>query len=113
MGRKKIYQTEEERKAAQKEAYKRWYEKNKAAQAAWHKQWYQDNKTEWVTKMKQYNSTPFGRAVNLVGSYKQNDIKYNRGECTVTAEWIIDNVFSGQCCHYCGESDFTIILSGN
>lgn len=96
MGRKKKYNTKEERKAAQRE---------------YNKQFYQDHREEITEKVKQRQkhsrSTPNGRAGNLVSAYRQKDKKYNRGECTLTPEWIVDNVFSGQVCHYCGESDWT------
>lgn len=76
MGRKKKYFTEEERKAARR--------KNKVKN----------------------QSTPKGRAVNLLTSYRQSDKKYGRGECTLTADWIVENIFS-QPCHYCGRTDWT------
>lgn len=56
---------------------------------------------------KAYRQTKRGRALTLISGYKKSDLKYNRGECTITAEWMIENVFSGQCCHYCGETDWT------
>ena len=40
-------------------------------------------------------------------SYQTADKKHNRGECTITGEWMVDNVFSGQICFYCKESDWT------
>lgn len=46
------------------------------------------------------------RATQILGSYKKTDRKYNRGECTLTSQWIIDHIFSGQVCQYCGESDW-------
>lgn len=48
------------------------------------------------------------RAINLVCSYKKEDIKYNRGECTLTAQWILDNIFSRSCL-YCGETDWHLL----
>lgn len=58
-------------------------------------------------RKKIYHSTKNGRAVNLCSNYRYSDKKYNRGECTLTPEWIIENIFSGQKCHYCGEDDWT------
>ena len=46
-----------------------------------------------------------GRASYLVGSYRQSDKLCNRGECTLTPEWIIDNIFTSKC-HWCGETDW-------
>lgn len=106
MGRKN-YNTKEERKAAHAASMKRWYEKNKETQLAYMKQRYADNRETILEQVKQYQLSPVGRAVNLVGAYKQNDIKYKRGKCTITAAWIVENVFSGQVCHYCGETDWT------
>ena len=48
-----------------------------------------------------------GRAINLVKRYRQSDKQYNRGECTLTAKWMVNNIFSGQKCIFCGESDWT------
>lgn len=56
----------------------------------------------------QYNKTKNGRANKLITAYKISDKKYNRGECTLTTEWIVDNIFSKPC-HYCGETDWTKI----
>lgn len=57
---------------------------------------------------RQYYSTPYGRAVGIVSSNNKKD--RGRGFDTsqnVDAQWIVDNVFSGQSCIYCGESDWT------
>lgn len=62
--------------------------------------------SEYLKEYKaEYNKTPMGRAVYLVNSYQKADKKYNRGECTLTAQWIIDNIFNKPC-HYCGETDW-------
>lgn len=42
------------------------------------------------------------RARYLLSSYVRKDKKYGR-ETNITQQWIIDNVFSGQHCWYCGE----------
>lgn len=123
--------TEEERKQARRLYMKQWREANKEKIAEYNKQYYKNNaemfaeyhkqyhknnaemiaeyNKQWREKNadydKQYRQTPMGRAKNLVNSYKQNDKKYDRGECTLTTKWIIDNIFS-QKCIYCGESDW-------
>lgn len=56
-------------------------------------------------KIKQYNKTPFGRASNLVSTYKDSDRKHNRGECTLTAKWVVENIFGKKCAH-CDKSDW-------
>ena len=119
------YKTEEERKQAKREYLKQWYKANKEKIAERHKQYRQEN-AEKIAELnkhyyqknkeknaeykkqydKQYYSTPMGRAVRLVGSYNKADHNHNRGECTLTAQWIIDNIFSSKCI-YCGESDWT------
>lgn len=48
------------------------------------------------------------RAKRLVYSYKRQDEKKKRGECTLTALWIRDNIFP-HACFLCGESDWTKI----
>lgn len=53
-----------------------------------------------------YRSTPIGRANNLLKNYRREDKKNNRGNCTLSAEWIVNNIFSGQVCTHCGESDW-------
>lgn len=119
MGRPKKYQTEEERKAAMKEWKKRWEEKNndkvkeykkrwREANPDYFKQYYQENREEKLEYKKQYRNTPIGRAVHLVDTYQQNDKKYNRGECTLTGQWVVDNIFSKPC-HYCGKEGWEVI----
>lgn len=41
----------------------------------------------------------------LVRRYRQSDLKYGRGECTLTAEWVENNIYTKECL-YCGESDW-------
>ncbi len=70
------------------------------------KQWRESNKEKMFNWLKQYRQTPIGRTVYLCNNYKRLDIKHNRGECTLTPQWIVENILS-QSCHYCGESDWT------
>lgn len=63
---------------------------------------HKDERHEYYIK---YMSTKEGKAAHLLQAYRQNDKKYNRGKCTLTIEWIVDNIFSKPC-HYCGESDW-------
>ena len=102
------------------EQHKQWYQNN----PEYNKQYYQDNKDKEVERIKkyhqknrekileynkqyskQYYKTPMGRALYMTNAYKQEDKKHNRGECTLTAQWIVDNIFSSKCV-YCGESDW-------
>lgn len=126
MGRPRKYFTEEERKAAERERSKRYRElnpeyKEKHAEymAKWrknsnkYKNWYKEyqtkyqasHKTERNTYLSEKRKTPKGRAKMLIDSYRREDKKYNRGECTLTADWIVENIFS-QPCHYCGKTDW-------
>lgn len=131
MGRPKKYKTEEERKTAirernkrwreanpekVKEQLKRWYQENAENQREKMKRWYQENREEKLDYQKQwkknnpdyqneYRNTPMGRAGYLVSTYQQNDKKYNRGKCTLTAQWIVDNIFTSKC-HWCKETDW-------
>lgn len=76
----KKYATEEERKAAHREAVKRWKENNP----------------------EKY------RAHQLINNYKQEDKKYNRGEGDLTAQWIVDNIFTKKCAH-CEKTGWDVI----
>ena len=58
-----------------------------------------------IERKRKYRKTPRGRALCLIDGYKKSDVKHNRGECTLTAEWIIDNIFNSKCI-YCGENDW-------
>ena len=71
-----------------------------------------NNREKELKRHAEYRSTKYGRAKHLLRLYRRCDrqnkvIKaLNRGECTLTVDWIVDNVFSGQSCVYCGESDW-------
>lgn len=134
MARKK-YQTEEERKAARRESNRRYRQKNKEKIAEYHAERYKANKeqilkrnTEYQKANKEkiaeynaayktahkdryndlqveYRKTQIGRAGVLIANYKRRDRKHNRGECTIDAKWIVDNIFTKRCV-YCGETDW-------
>lgn len=125
----KKYFTEEERKAARKETLKRYNqsEKRKATQ----KRYEENNNEKVLESKKQYNQSEKGKAsqkryeeshpdikneyynslegkaVSKLNKYRQMDRKYTNGGTTLTSVWIIENIFSGQKCIYCGESDWT------
>ena len=131
----KKYFTEEERKQAKKEYNTKYHQAHKEKIAKRKAEYYQankeailENKAEYYQKNKdkiaeyyqvnkeaileyqtkyqpEYRLTPKGRAVYLCKEYVQADKKHNRGECTLTADWIVENIFS-QPCHYCGETDW-------
>ena len=51
------------------------------------------------------HSTPQGRAKNLLKRYRWSDKMYNRGETSITADWIQEHIFTSSCT-YCGETDW-------
>ena len=110
---KKYYQANRERILAQQAEY---YKANKgkiAVQQAeyYHAnkekklEYYNANKEKVLERQAEYNATQIGRAKYLIGGYRRKDKKYNRGECTLTAQWLVDNIFNKPC-RYCGESDW-------
>lgn len=71
-----------------------------------HKEELKLKKQEQYLKKKQtYFFDKKYRAKSLVDSYKYNDVKYQRGICTLTTEFLLDNIFNSKCI-YCGEDDW-------
>ena len=103
--RKQYYQDNKEKEL---ESKKRYYQEHKEEYSKLWKQWYQDNKEEKAEYDKKYRKTPIGRASNILKTYKQSDKKHNRGECTLTAKWIVENIFPKPCI-YCGEVGWEIM----
>ena len=88
------------------ECNKKYREANKEKITEQCKVYREANRDRINERMKEYRNTKNGRASNLLGGYKRTDKELNRGECTLTVEWIIENIFSGQVCHWCSESDW-------
>lgn len=86
-----------------------YYQNNKEKIAEYNAEYNQNNKEKIAKRNSEYGGkyrlTPFGRASNLLKAYSRSDKKYNRGECTLTPDWIIEHIFS-QPCHYCGRTDW-------
>ena len=108
MERKK-YLTEEERKEAKMERDRKWAEnhrelalKRSKEYQKTHKKHYNEYQKEY---QKEYRKTQIGRANLLAGAYKQSDKELNRGECTITAKWIVKNIFTSKC-SYCDKDDW-------
>lgn len=97
--------TKEEKKQRNREAAIRWYHKNKEKCQEIARKRYHKNKEKELIRHKEYVKTPMGRASYLVAAYKREDAKYNRGECTLTARWVVENIFTKPCVH-CGETDW-------
>ena len=105
--RKQYYQENKEKIAEyQIEYQKQHYQDNKDTILELQKQYRQNNKDAIAERQKQYYQTPNGRASSLVSGYRRADKNANRGECTLTAQWIIDNIFTQPCHYNCGETDW-------
>ena len=57
---------------------------------------------------KAYVNTKRGRASRLAMYYKRYDKIAGREDCTITQEWILENIFTSSCV-YCGESDWRLL----
>ena len=55
-------------------------------------------------KAKRYRATKIGRAKSLIYGYRREDRKYNRGECELTEQQLINLWNNG--CFWCGETDW-------
>lgn len=92
-----------------KENVKKWNESNQERKTKYKRNWYQDNKKkiheERMKYQREWRKTPIGRATSLLSAYRQADKNMGRGECNLTAQWIVDNIFS-KSCPYCGETDW-------
>ena len=116
---KKYHASSKGKKTLQKASAK-WKEKNKEYISEYNKKYRQENtefclesSRKWKEKnpnytadhWNEYYNTQKGVATYKIKSYKQSDKKANRGECTLTAQWIVDNIFTSKCI-YCGEDDW-------
>lgn len=97
---------DEKHKKQKTEYNKQYYEDNKEKIREQQKEYKENNKETIKQKQSDYYNTQYGRAIGLLYSYIHNDKIHNRGECTLTAKWIVDNIFSGQKCVYCDETDW-------
>ena len=59
------------------------------------------------SKHKEWLHTKKGRASTLLNAYNHKDEKQGRGKGDLTSEWIVENIFSGQKCAHCDETDWT------
>lgn len=106
MGRPKL--SEEEKKQRKRESQAKWIAKNPERYREYLAKYRAEHKEEKNDYQKEYRKTPIGRAAQIVGRYRQNDIKYNRGKCTLTAQWVAENIFTKPC-HYCGAMGWEIM----
>lgn len=91
-----------------KEYNKQYYQNNSERRKEQMKRWNKDNSERRKEYDKQYRKTPMGRASHLLMAYNQSDKKHNRGKGNLTAEWIVENIFSKPCTH-CGISGWEVI----
>ena len=89
---KRYYQENSEKVRKYQKQYR---EDNSEKERERHKRWQEENPVKW-------------RAIRLLNHYKHLDKKYNRGECTLTQEWIIENIFTKPC-HYCGKEGWGVV----
>lgn len=101
--KKEYYMAHKEQYAARNKAYR---EAHKGQAPEYQKAYYEAHKERIAMHQKTYNHTKKGRARKLLDHYKHQDKVKERGECTLTSHWIVDNIFSGQVCHWCGESNW-------
>lgn len=75
---------------------------------AYYRMQYRKHREQKLENKKKYQNTPFGRAVNLLSSYNASDNEHNRGKGDLTAEWIVESIFTKPCAH-CGKTGWDII----
>lgn len=68
----------------------------------------EERKQRKADYQRRYRKTKMGRAINILQRYKQSDAETGRGECTLTAQWIVENIFTKPCSH-CGKTGWNII----
>lgn len=126
--------TDEERKEAHRQADRKYRMTHKEQEAEKHHNWYVNHKAEakayqdkyrsehleekreyqkewrkktnFTEKQKEYRKTKTGRALALSAAYNSYDTNRFSSNNTVTKTWIINNLFSGQHCVYCGDGDW-------
>ena len=99
---------------------RRWKTNNKEKHIEQVIQWQKNNKEKVNDSRKRYienhrdlinsyarnrRSSKNGRAYSIMRAYKQSDELANRGECTITKDWILEHIFNSFCI-YCGDSNW-------
>lgn len=101
--RVKEYREKNKEKVYQQQ--KLYAEEHKEQIKTYYKKYSEENKNKLNKYKTDYYNSKHGRAVRLSSHYMREDKKHNRGESTLTAKWIVENIFSKPCV-YCGESDW-------
>lgn len=97
--RTKAYKLNNAEKVKSYPSYQKEYVREK------NKQYRKDHLEILKAKQAERYSTKQGRARVMVIAYKRID-RLKNTVCTLTPEWMVDNIFSGQTCHWCGETDW-------
>ena len=84
----------ENRREKRRAEYRDWYYRNKEEVNAYHREY-----------MKKYTDTKEGRAKQMILNYKREDRLKERGECTLTLDWYLENIFNSKCI-YCGDDNW-------
>lgn len=66
--------------------------------------WSKSHRKERWEYEKERRKTPKGRAAHLISTWRKNDKKYNRGDCDLDSDYVVELWKKG--CAYCGETDF-------
>lgn len=53
----------------------------------------------------QFSKRIRGKASNILSQYRKSDKLYKRGECTLTIDWVVENILKKPCSK-CGETDW-------
>lgn len=122
--RERISKWREDNKDRIKDTVKKYYESHKETIKEYYKTWANDNRErindnrkkilslhperrkKYNSKWKQ-NNPKISRAHNLVWGYNQSDKEKMDIKNNVSSKWIVENIFSGQKCVYCGDQDWT------
>lgn len=97
-----------EHKEKCKQNIKEWQTQNIDKVKGYKNKWNKEHKEEKIALQKKWRKTPIGRASMLLGAYNHSDKKYNRGEGDLTAQWIVENIFTKPCAH-CGVEGWQVI----
>lgn len=87
------------------EEKRKYYYANKEMLLAKQKEYSDTHREERKEYCKQYFSSKTGRAKNILTQYRRRDISAERGECTITEDYIINSIFTSKCV-YCGDSNW-------
>lgn len=118
---KKAQEYRDSHKDELKNYFKKHYKEHRLDKIDYAKNYYSDNKDLCLERFKLYSNnhrqeintykkdlrkTKLGRASNMVWQYKYDDKISGRGECDLTSDWVMKNIFDSSCI-YCGDSDWT------